>query len=102
MAGGWGGRGGCDSRAGATLIELLVVLVILGFTTGLSLLALPALRPSPEGEEIERAVRVRAQAIRSGQEVVATFDAATVRFLPDGRVVGGPFDPLTGVWRHAQ
>ncbi len=102
MAGGRGGRGRCVSRAGVTLIELLVVLVVLGLTTGLSLLALPALRPSPMAAEIERARQARARAIQSGQDIVAVFDSVPVRFLPDGRVLGGPVDPLTGAWRHAK
>ncbi len=89
-------------KSGVTLIELLVVLVLLGLMSGLSLLALPALRPSPMAAELERARQARARAIQTGLDVVAVFDTVHVRFLPDGRVLGGPVDPLTGAWRHAK
>ena len=88
--------------AGVTLIELLVVLVILGGISGAGLLALPALRPTPEGVELQRSRLARAEAIRNGQEIEMTIDSTRVRFLPDGRVIGGAFDPLTGAWRHAR
>ncbi|MEO8139368.1 MAG: prepilin-type N-terminal cleavage/methylation domain-containing protein [Gemmatimonadota bacterium] len=88
-------------QSGVTLVELLVVLVLLGLMSGVSLLALPALRPPPDGEQIAQAQHARALAIRRGQEVVITIDSMSVRFLPDGWVLGGPFDPLTGAWRHA-
>ncbi len=96
-----GVRNGSHSLAGVTLVELLVVLVILGLVSGVSLLAIPALRPSPEGAQIEEIHRARAEAIRVGQEITMTIDSSPVRFLPDGRVLGGPIDPLTGAWRHA-
>jgi len=91
-----------DQRAGITLVELLVVLVILSLVSGMSLLALPSLRPTPEGERLERLHRARAEAISRGQDVVITVDSAPVRFLPDGRVLGGPLDPLTGGQPHAR
>lgn len=84
--------------AGVTLVELLVVLVLLGVLTSVAALSVVSLRPTPQAARLDSLRSARAQAIRTGVPVMLTLDSVSVRFLPDGRVIGGPLDPLTGVW----
>jgi prepilin-type N-terminal cleavage/methylation domain-containing protein len=77
---------------GVTLLELLVVLTVLGIVLAVSGLAVNSLRLSRGSEEQMVVATVRAQAIHSG----ASRTANGALFLPDGRVIGGRADPLTG------
>jgi Tfp pilus assembly protein FimT len=82
--------------AGTTLVELLVVLTVLGLLLGVSAMSLTSVRPQ-EAALIQDSLRAaRATAIRSGRAVVVMRDTTVLRFLPDGRIVGGMVDPLTG------
>jgi len=85
--------------AGITLVELLVVLVLLGLLTTLGAVSVTSLRPPPEAARLDTLRAARAKAIRSGVPVMLTLDSVPIRFLPDGRVLGGSADPLTGEWR---
>lgn len=89
-------------RRGVTLPELLVVLVMLALISGMGVISVVALRPPPEAGRLDSLRSARAEAIRSGKPVVIQLDSVPVRFLPDGRVLGGPVDPLTGEFRHGQ
>lgn len=97
------GIGRSGGRAvGTTLVELLVVLTILALLSGLSAVAVTSLRPPP-GAAMRDSVRaLRAHAIRTGQGTTVRMDATILRFLPDGRVLGGFVDPLTGAWPDAR
>lgn len=78
---------------GVTLLELLVVLTVLGLVLSVTGLAIGSLRMPRESEQILELKRTRAAAIHSG----VPRTAHGIRFLPDGRVLGAGFDPLTGV-----
>lgn len=88
--------------AGATLIELLVVLVILSLMAGISTVAVGSLRPPREASVMDTVRSLRARAIRTGRPITRVMDATPMRFLPDGRVLGGAVDPLTGAWPDAR
>ena len=89
-------------NGGTSLVELLVVLTILALLSGLSAVAVTSLR-APAGTAERDSVRaVRAQAIRTGQAITVRGDSTVMRFLPDGRVLGGFLDPLTGAWPDAR
>jgi Tfp pilus assembly protein FimT len=81
---------------GATLVELLVVLVVLGLLFGVSAMSLTSVRPEEPALMLDSLRAARATAIRSGRAVVVMRDTTVLRFLPDGRIVGGVLDPLTG------
>ena len=81
-------------------MELLVVLVLLGLLTTLGAISVTSLRPPPEAARFDTLRAARAKAIRSGLPVMLRLDSAPIRFLPDGRALGGPLDPLTGAWHH--
>jgi len=89
-------------KNGTTMIELLVVLIILGLLGTLGAIGLVSLRSPPAAERLDRLRAARAEAIRTGVPVVILLDSIRVRFLSDGRVLGGPVDPLTGAWRDAR
>lgn len=80
---------------GMTFVELIVVLAVLGLILGMSGLALSSLKLPRESEEAVAIRRARADAIHSG----ARRTAHGALFLPDGRVIGGDVDPLTGAPR---
>lgn len=85
---------------GATLVEVIVALSLLALLAGLSSVAVGALRPPP-GAAVRDSLRAyRARAIRDGAPVTASIGTTVIRFLPDGRVLGGPVEPLTGAWRE--
>ena len=84
-------------EVGVTLVELLVALVILGMMTGLGALSVVSLRPVARRVVLDSMASARRRAIRDGRPVVFRDGAQVLRFLPDGRVLGGPMDPLTGV-----
>lgn len=85
-------------RGGTTLIELLVVLAILAVLASVSVLGVVSLRV-PASAALRDSLRsAREVAIRSGVPQVVWIDGLPVRLLPDGRVLGGPVDPLTGKW----
>lgn len=84
------------SRQGFTLVELLTVLVLLGITTASASLAVLSLRVPPEVTTLERLRLTRELAISTRAPVAITIDSQLIRFLPDGRVLGGQLDPLTG------
>jgi prepilin-type N-terminal cleavage/methylation domain-containing protein len=77
---------------GITLLEMLVVLTVLGVVLGVSGLAIESLRVPRESQKLLDLRRARAEAIQSG----APRTAHGVRFLPDGRAIGGGADALTG------
>ena len=82
---------------GVTLVELLVVIAVLGVLTAVSTLAVTSLRPTAESERIRLLTRARATAIRAGRAVtISSPMGEMIRFLPDGRALGGGVDPLTG------
>lgn len=81
---------------GTTLIELLVVLVLLGIIGGLSTIGIASLQPPPRDAQRDSLRDARLQAIRTGVAVTISVDSVLVRLLPDGRVIGGDLDPLTG------
>lgn len=87
------GRG----RVGVTLVELLVALVIVGVMTGLGALSVLSLRPGPRAMALDSMASARRRAIRDARPVVLRDGTQVLRFLPDGRVLGGMVDPLTGV-----
>lgn len=93
------GNGGAmeRGRAGVTLVELLVALVILGMMTGIGALSVMSLRPAALGVALDSMTSARRRAIRDGRPVVLRDGSQVLRFLPDGRVLGGLVDPLTGV-----
>ena len=91
---------------GFTLVELLAALTVLGLGAGVAALALPTLRPTPEGAVLRSLAAARDSAIRTGSPVVWQRDSVRVRFLPDGVNSGGRIaldgvtlevNPLTGV-----
>lgn len=84
------------TQTGATLVELLVVLAVLGLLVGLSAVSLSSVRPPPAAMRFDSLRAARASAVRSGRPVVVVRDTSVIRFLPDGRVLGGMLDPLTG------
>lgn len=75
-----------------TLVELMVVLAVIGVILSVTGLALGSLKLPRESQVVAELRRARAEAIHSG----APRTAHGVRFLPDGRVIGGDVDPLTG------
>lgn len=95
-AGGPAGRG----ADGTTLVELLVVLVVLASLATLSSVAVMSLRPTAVAAAQDTVRALRARAIREGVSLTQTVDSVTMRLLPDGRVLGGAADPLTGTWSH--
>jgi Tfp pilus assembly protein FimT len=82
--------------AGATLVELLVVLALLGLLLGLSVVSVSSIRQPPSATVFDSLRSARANALRSGRPVVIVRDSVVIRFLPDGRILGGMLDPLTG------
>jgi prepilin-type N-terminal cleavage/methylation domain-containing protein len=82
---------------GATLVELMVALAILGLLAGLGAATLGGwhlINPDARAEALSAA---RCRAIRTGARVrLSEASGESVLFLPDGRVVGGGMDPLTG------
>lgn len=94
-----------------TLVELLAVLAVLGIGASVASLALPTLRPTPEGAVLGSLAAARSAAVRTGAPVVWQRDSVHVRFLPDGSSTGGRIpldsitlivDPLTGAVRAAR
>jgi prepilin-type N-terminal cleavage/methylation domain-containing protein len=94
-----------------TLVELLAVLAVLGIGASVAALALPTLRPTPEGAVLRSLAAARSTAVRTGEPVVWRRDSVRVRFLPDGSSSGGRVvldsvtlvvDPLTGAVRAAR
>jgi hypothetical protein len=81
---------------GATLIELLVVLLLLGLLLSVSAVSLSSIRPAPGSAWLDSVRSARARSIRSGRTVLIVHDSGMIRFLPDGRILGGMLDPLTG------
>lgn len=81
------------TRDGVTLLELLVVLTVLGLILGATGLAIGSLKISRESQEQIDIRTARALAIHTG----APRTVRGARFLPDGRVIGAPADPLTGL-----
>lgn len=86
---------------GATLIELLVVLIVLGVIGALGTLGLASLRAPPGTARLDSLRLARTRALRTGEPVTIRLDSVTIRFLADGRVLGGELDPLTGEPRNA-
>lgn len=83
-------------RAGITLVEMIVVMLLLSLLAGISGLAIGRYRPGSE-DALSTTARARDSAIRWGKAVRLSADSLRpMLFLPDGRVVGGGFDPLTG------
>ncbi len=89
-------------EVGATLLELLVALVIVGVMAGLGALSVLSLRPGPRGAALDSMASARHRAIREARPVVLRDGTRQLRFLPDGRVLGGGVDPLTGVPQDAK
>lgn len=83
-------------RAGFTLVESLIVVAVLSIVLGTVALSLPARSDAAASAARRELVRARAQALRSGQPVVAGDPARPALFLPDGRALGHRVDPLTG------
>ena len=83
---------------GTTLVELLVVLAILGVLASVSALSVVSLRIPASAAARDSLRSAREVAIRSGVAQVVWIEGLPVRLLPDGRVLGGPVDPLTGRW----
>lgn len=83
------------------MVELLVVLTLLGLTSGMAVLAVGSLRAPAAAESVERLRRARERAIATKAAVVDTVGGPTIRLLPDGRVLGGTLDPLTGEARDS-
>lgn len=83
---------------GTTLVELLVVLSILAVIASVSALSVVSLRVPASARTRDSLRSARDAAIRSGLAQVIWIDNLPVRLLPDGRVLGGPVDPLTGKW----
>ena len=88
--------------SGTTLIELIVALAVLGIVLGVSTAALSAIHrdvPPPRAAAIAAA---RTRALRQGSTVQLDLPdssghgVTSLLFLPDGRIVGVGFDPLTG------
>lgn len=96
------GRRADGRRSGVTLPELLVVFVILTLVSGIGAMSVVALKQTPEAARLDSLRAARAEAIREGRPVTIVFDSVPVRFLPDGQVLGGPIDRLTGEVHHAQ
>ena len=93
---------GPRGEAGTTLIELIVALAVLGIVLGVSTAALSAIHrdtPPPMAAAIAAA---RARALHHGSIVRVDLPdsnghgVTSVLFLPDGRIIGVGFDPLTG------
>lgn len=82
---------------GVTLIEMMVALVILGALTGVAAATLGSLRaPTMQGWKSD-VLHARDSAIRNGRPVRLRTDGGyRALLLPDGRVIGGGFDALTG------
>jgi len=99
------GRTGCRTvglTAGASLLELLVALSMLALLGVLSTVAVTSLR-RPDATAMRETMRtLRSDAIRTGQPITARQDSTILRFMPDGRVLGGVVDPLTGAWPDAR
>lgn len=89
---------------GVTLIELLVVMVIMGVMASVVGLAAKRWTPMAKPAKPHGVVTLRSQAIARGRSVAGTVSlgarTATVRALPDGRLLGAAaigVDPLTGL-----
>jgi prepilin-type N-terminal cleavage/methylation domain-containing protein len=88
-------------HVGFTLSELIVVIAVLGLVAGTAAVALSTAFGSPTSSEADLA-RARTLAIVEGRpRRLQRRDSSgvwieTVLVLPDGRVVGGGVDPLTG------
>lgn len=86
---------------GFTLTELIVVISVLGLAAGTAGLALNAAFASREGPDGSIG-RARALAVVEGRPHRLEINDSTgawlqsVLVLPDGRVLGGSVDPLTG------
>jgi len=97
------GVGRSDGRTvGSTLVELLVVLTILALLSGLSTVAVASLRRPPDTAARDTLRAIRARVIRTGEPRTVYLASVTLRLLPDGRVLGGAVDPLTGAWPDAR
>ena len=88
---------------GTTLIELIVALAVLGIVLGVSTAALTAIHHDSPPPAIAQLRAARVRALRDGVAVRidvrdSTPGAASrsVLLLPDGRVVGGGVDLLSG------
>jgi prepilin-type N-terminal cleavage/methylation domain-containing protein len=86
--------------AGITLVELLVALVIVGLLAAIGTVSVTSLRPPLEAARLDTLRSARVRAIRTGAPVMLMLDSLPIRFLPDGRVLGGPLDPLSGAWHY--
>jgi len=88
-------------RSGFTLVEVIVVLAVMGISAGLATVAFRSLIPESDTEAQSWAGQVRSARRRAVSAttpfVLRSADKAPILFLPDGRVVGEGFDPLTGV-----
>lgn len=93
--------------AGFTMLEVVVALVLFALILGVSGLALASLREPTGAEKLREFEQARIEAIRTGRPVsvaVSLKDTGELNaqrtthfsFLPDGRVVGGGIDMLTG------
>ena len=87
------------SAAGFTLVEVVVVLAVIAVIATVTSVALvPAVQSGPEGWQAELS-RARAEAIRSGHQLVVRIDSVPNRVLlltPDGAVIGEGIDRFTG------
>ena len=88
---------------GTTLIELIVALAVLGIVLGVSTAALSAIHRDVPPPALARVEAARERALRLGVPVridrpdsSSAGTAASLLLLPDGRVIGAGFDPLTG------
>lgn len=89
--------------SGTTLIELIVALAVLGIVLGVSTAALGAIHRDAPLPAVVLMQAARTHALRAGVAVHLDLPSATaggppisVFLLPDGRVVGVGFDPLSG------
>lgn len=98
------GRG---TGGGYTLVEVIVALGLLTLILGVSGVAVASLREPAAAAVNRHFIAARDSALRSGRLVTVTVTipdtveyhalrTTHVLFLPDGRVVGGTMDPLTG------
>lgn len=99
----WGGRECRESPRGTTLLELIVALAVLGIVLGVSTAALGAIHRDAPLPAVVLMHAARMRALRAGVAVRLDLPAATaggpptsVFLLPDGRVIGAGFDPLSG------
>ena len=90
-------RRAAPDRTGHTLLELLVVLILLGILASLGAAAISAAAPTAPDGTRDSVRAARSDAVRQGRPFTRTIGGAVLRFLPDGQVLGGLADPLTGV-----